>query len=108
MANNSTATNDQEDEELDALIDSLSRHIGRVVTVFTTSGGCSGRGFTGLLVSVDCNKIKLATALPSAPRHPFGVQSIDPAFHFCPRASRAGTSVIIPISKIVSFAFVTF
>lgn len=107
MAANSTSSADPDSEELDALVDSLSRQIGRVVTVFTTSGGCSGRGFTGLLVDVDCNKITLSTALPSAPRHPFGVQAVDPAFRYCPHASRMGTSVVIPVSKICSCAFAT-
>jgi hypothetical protein len=88
----------------------LERNIGRVITVFTKSGGCSGRGFTGLLVRVDCHFIKLITSIPSAPRHPFGRQFEDCCCDFfssrrnCER-SRFGTVILIPICDIVSFVF---
>jgi hypothetical protein len=45
----------------------LARHIGQTVTIFTTSGGDSGSGFTGVLVSVNCNFVRLITQLGSAP-----------------------------------------
>lgn len=35
------------------LFDSLCRYIGQTVTIFTTSGGLSGCGFTGVLVAVN-------------------------------------------------------
>lgn len=82
----------------------LNNNIGRIVTVFTSSGGCSGRGFTGLLVEVNRNFVKLITSLPSAPRHPFG---LSPAGFFdnneCGR--RFGTVAVIPIRQIVCFSF---
>ena len=34
----------------------MSRFIGKTVTIFTTSGGLSGRGFTGVLACVDNRK----------------------------------------------------
>ena len=48
-------------------INGLSRYIGQTVTIFTTSGGESGRGFTGVLASVDCNFVKLITQIGPAP-----------------------------------------
>ena len=48
-------------------ITGLSRYIGQTVTIFTTSGGQSGSGFTGVLASVDCNFVKLITQIGPAP-----------------------------------------
>jgi len=44
---------------LDCLVESMFRHIGQTVTIFTTSGGLSGGGFTGVLLSADCNCVRL-------------------------------------------------
>ncbi len=104
---------DENDIDIDRLIDSLNENTGRVITVFTKSGGCSGRGFTGLLVKVDCRFIKLVTELPSAPRHPFGKRfDREGSFGFgfdgggcCCDRSRFGTAIIIPIRDIVAFVF---
>lgn len=41
------------------LIEGMERHIGQTVTVFTTSGGLSGSGFTGVLISIDPKCIRL-------------------------------------------------
>ncbi|MFL0246466.1 hypothetical protein [Candidatus Clostridium stratigraminis] len=45
----------------------LARHIGQTVTIFTTSGGDSGEGFTGVLISVDKCFVRLISAIGSAP-----------------------------------------
>lgn len=45
----------------------LARHIGQTVTIFTTSGGQSGSGFTGVLVSVNPCFVRLITQIGSAP-----------------------------------------
>lgn len=45
----------------------LARHIGQTVTIFTTSGGQSGRGFTGILASVNNEFVRLIIQLGSAP-----------------------------------------
>ncbi len=98
---------DDEDENENGIADQLEDNIGRVITVFTESGGCSGRGFTGLLVKVKDNDfIKLITSLPSAPRHPFG-RRFDFDFDRDDRChcERQGTLVVIPIRQIVSFVF---
>jgi hypothetical protein len=45
----------------------LARHIGQTVTIFTTSGGESGEGFTGVLASVNRCFVRLIVHLGSAP-----------------------------------------
>lgn len=91
--------------------ETLMGNTGKIITVFTESGGCSGRGFTGLLVEVNCRFIKLITRLPSAPRHPFGRRGGDFDDFGCGcgcgerECARFGTAIIIPIRHIVSFVF---
>lgn len=41
--------------------------IGKPITVFVDSGGISGGGFTGILIEVLSDSIKLITDIPSAP-----------------------------------------
>lgn len=50
-----------------SLVGDLARHIGQTVTIFTTSGGQSGTGFTGVLASVNCNFVRLITQIGPAP-----------------------------------------
>ena len=50
----------------------LCRFIGQTITIFTESGGLSGSGFTGVLISVDCNCIRLLTAIGLPPACPVG------------------------------------
>lgn len=88
-------------------------NIGKIVTVFTKSGGASGCGFTGLLVKCECDFVKLITELPSAPSNPFGAggYGYNSNYGCCcnNRQNRCctnfGTAVIIPICSIVSFVF---
>lgn len=54
------------------LIDSMRRYIGQTVTIFTTSGGLSGNGFTGVLAGIcDCT-VKLITDIGAPPSCPIG------------------------------------
>jgi hypothetical protein len=48
----------------------LQQFIGRTVTIFTTSGGASGFGFTGVLISVNMNFARLITDPGTAPTNP--------------------------------------
>ena len=107
MSSHSLNSRSCSDPTDDGLVDSLADNIGRVVTIFTQSGGCSGRGFTGLLVSVNSDTCKLVTSLPTAPRSPFGISDFRDADdrRRCHCGSRLGTAVVIPINKIVSFVF---
>ena len=58
--------------ETQSLVNSMFRYIGQTVTVFTTSGGLSGSGFTGVLLAIDCNNIKLLCDIGAAPSCPLG------------------------------------
>lgn len=49
------------------LVESMLCHIGKTITVYTTSGGASGCGFTGVLASVTCDCIRLITDIGEAP-----------------------------------------
>lgn len=94
--------------ELSRILDRADDNVGRIITVFTRSGGCSGRGFTGLLIHVDCDVIELITRFPSAPRHPFGNQFSfnDFAGSGCScQHDRFGTRIVIPVRDIVAVVF---
>lgn len=54
------------------LREDLCRYIGQTVTVFTTSGGYSGAGFTGVLVSVSECAVRLLVSAGEAPACPIG------------------------------------
>ena len=54
------------------LLEQLARFIGTTVTIYTTSGGQSGAGITGVLVCVDPCFIKLITCIGPAPCCPLG------------------------------------
>ena len=90
----------------------LRRNIGRVVTVFTESGGESGSGFTGLVSRVREGCVRLITSIPSAPFERFNNRerrrSGDCCFNLCEhcRNSHFGSVVVIPIRKIVAVAAV--
>ena len=59
-------------ECIKCLEESLCRHIGQTITIFTTSGGISGAGFTGVLGHVGNGCISLITHLGAAPACPLG------------------------------------
>lgn len=48
-------------------VNGLARFIGQTVTIFTTSGGESGRGFTGVLTSVNSDFVCLTTQIGPGP-----------------------------------------
>lgn len=51
----------------DSLVCHMERYIGRTVTIFTTSGGMSGCGFTGVLLGVNDCFVKLLSQIGPAP-----------------------------------------
>lgn len=95
------------------LKESICRYIGQTVTIFTTSGGISGSGFTGVLASVNDNCIKLITDIGAAPACPIGgpcVPQNNCCFGFgsgrtqcCKSNAWLGSVTEIPICKVVSF-----
>lgn len=48
-------------------VNHLANYIGETVTIFTTSGGESGEGFTGVLLSVNNSFVRLITQIGTAP-----------------------------------------
>ncbi|MCM0650956.1 hypothetical protein NBE98_21595 [Clostridium swellfunianum] len=97
-----------------SLVNSLARNIGQTVTIFTTSGGESGRGFTGVLASVNCNFVRLITQIGPAPGCALG-NCCDPCFGIqgnnspggqgrasC-QVNNLGSIVDIPIDRIAAF-----
>jgi len=66
------------DAWLNTLTEDMFRYIGQTVTIFTTSGGLSGSGFTGVLVSVDCNVVRILADVGAAPACPVGSACTGP------------------------------
>ena len=93
----------------------LARYIGQTVTIFTTSGGESGRGFTGVVASVDCNVVKLITEIGPGPGCALGNDCEDSQEYSGSKKNRSrrnrnrsfgfglGSIVEIPINRIASF-----
>ena len=59
-------------EHVKCLCESMLRHIGQTVTIFTTSGGLSGSGFTGVLLSADAHCVRLLADIGAPPACPVG------------------------------------
>lgn len=49
------------------IVRGLARYLGETVTVYTTSGGDSGAGFTGVLIAVNWDFIRLLSDIGPAP-----------------------------------------
>lgn len=54
------------------LLEHISRFRGETVTVYTTSGGQSGFGFTGVLIKIDPCFIRLVTRFGAPPECALG------------------------------------
>jgi len=54
------------------LVESMSRYLGQTVTIFTTSGGLSGNGFTGVLAGICNGCVRLITDIGAPPSCPIG------------------------------------
>lgn len=88
----------------------IRRFIGETVTIFTASGGVSGTGFTGVILAVNCDFVRLVTDQGSAPASP-----LDPVYDECDcngnynanydrrHCYNVGSVTDIPIDKIVAF-----
>ncbi|MFV0341724.1 MAG: hypothetical protein ACK5JH_02375 [Anaerocolumna sp.] len=50
----------------------IRKYVGETVIVFTESGGISGCGFTGVLLSVNCDFIRIDSRQGMAPSCPLG------------------------------------
>jgi hypothetical protein len=59
--------NFNEDSFSDSLLEQMSRFIGTTVTIYTTSGGESGCGVTGVLTMIGPCFVRLITCIGPAP-----------------------------------------
>lgn len=89
------------------LLESLRKYIGQTITIFTTSGGYSGNGFTGVLVVVNESYVKLITSIGSAPNCPVGSSCNWAGQRHNSCNNSMGSVTEIPISKIASFTHST-
>lgn len=85
------------------LLREMARFIGETVTIFTTSGGASGCGFTGILMIVNCNFVRLLIDQGTPPTNPLSE-------NICPRnrekyrpECNLGSVCDIPVHFIASF-----
>ena len=80
----------------------LAECIGETVTIYTTSGGQSGCGFTGVILSVNCSFVRLITRFGSAPSCALG-SSCGGFNNRGYRGSSVGSVCDIPIERIACF-----
>lgn len=87
------------------LVQHMCQFVGQTVTIFTTSGGASGCGFTGILMSVNACFCRLTTDQGTPPANPLSQ-------HICPfnrendrdrHCASVGSVCDIPIDKIAAF-----
>jgi hypothetical protein len=64
-------------EFCNCLTETMYRHIGQTVTLFTTSGGLAGNGFTGVMLSADNNCVRLLADIGAPPACPVGSMCSD-------------------------------
>jgi len=106
-----------------ALARHIARYVGETVTIFTTSGGASGCGFTGTVLSVNCNYVRLVTHQGMPPANPLaenicgdlenglgpgskgfiGLGNVDGCHERDRRKNRVGSVCDIPIDRIAAF-----
>jgi len=94
-----------------ALLETLCENLGKSVTIFTSSGGESGSGFSGVLLTADAHLVRLLSYVGAPPICPLGGSSCDTIFgpwgnmndnyHF--NGYPIGAITIIPIRSIVAF-----
>jgi hypothetical protein len=71
----------------------LASNIGQTVTIFTTSGGESGRGFTGVLTIVNPSFIRLVTQIGPGPSCALGSCCDDRCEDKCEKKGEEGTQL---------------
>jgi len=85
------------------LEESLCRHIGQTITIFTKSGGISGAGFTGVLAHVGDGCISLIARIGAAPACPVGSECGFFGRERSHHGNWLGSVTKIPLCSIASF-----
>jgi len=88
---------------------SMCRYIGQTVTIFTTSGGLSGSGFTGVLLSVSDCEVRILSSFGMAPACPVGSECTGAYgswnnVYGC--QNQMGAISVIPIHRIDCFVHI--
>lgn len=83
----------------EGFIQSLLKYIGQTIIIYTVSGGEKGLGFTGVLLQVTNDHIKLITELSSAPSNPLK----DCETEIEEANISLGAITEIPLKKIAAF-----
>lgn len=89
----------------------ICEFVGETVTIFTKSGGVSGCGFTGVLLAVNCDFVRLVTHQGTAPTCPIGGPNSSCCndlnnnnnFNNFHQQHSVGSVCDIPIDKIAAF-----
>ncbi|ERI94910.1 hypothetical protein HMPREF1982_00592 [Clostridiales bacterium oral taxon 876 str. F0540] len=85
-------------------IQSLIKYIGQTITIYTVSGGESGSGFTGVLLDVKKDYIKVLSRLASPPCIPEEYcNSEEGSAELNNNEISLGAVTNIPINKIAAF-----
>ncbi|NLO47337.1 MAG: hypothetical protein GX111_03305 [Clostridiales bacterium] len=80
----------------------LCDHVGETVTIYTTSGGQSGHGFTGVVLAVDECFVRLITCIGPAPGCALGSACSCNRGRNFGRINTVGSVVDIPIDRIAA------
>jgi hypothetical protein len=86
----------------ESFVQHLARFVGETVTIFTTSGGVSGEGFTGVLILVNRSFVRLITMIGPAPGCPLGSSCTGLPTNGNV-VTRVGSVADIPINRIAAF-----
>jgi hypothetical protein len=95
-----------------SLREHMMRFIGQNVLIFTTSGGQSGSGFSGVLLAVNCDFVRLLNSQGTPPTCPISDVCDDDDYNGVGAMGmgmgrrsgiRTGSICDIPIDRIVSF-----
>ena len=86
----------------------ICKFIGETVTIFTESGGMSGRGFTGVIINVSDCFVRLINSIGEAPDCALGSDCDDSCgkhrrSHKNNSFNGVGSVTDIPFDKIVAF-----
>lgn len=94
------------------LLNELCRFIGQTVTIFTTSGGASGCGFTGVLLRVSNDYVTLVNRIGTPPANPLSEIICGNMNPNCGQGGKGmddrpiynvGSVCDIPVDKIAAF-----
>ena len=89
------------------MMDQLCGCVGETVTIFTTSGGESGAGFTGVVIATNDCYVRLLTRFGSAPDCALGNACCNPCRKNYNRGEcgykKFGSVIDIPMDKIAAF-----